>query len=104
MIFYFQTWQWSIGTASLFFGWINLALYLQKFPTIGIYIMMFKDILNTFLEFVIVYVLFVIAFALAFYNEIRSIVSLIGILLLIDWSDSPVLILGPVSLCISDII
>lgn len=69
------TWQWSIGTASLFFGWINLALYLQKFPTIGIYIMMFKDILNTFLEFVIVYVLFVIAFALAFYNEIRSIAA-----------------------------
>lgn len=69
---YRYEWQWSIGTASMFFGWINLAFYIQKFPTVGIYIMMFKDILSTFLEFFIVYVLFIIAFALGFYSEMRN--------------------------------
>ena len=39
--------------------------------------MMFKDILSTFLEFFIVYVLFIIAFALGFYTEMRNAVSII---------------------------
>ena len=41
--------------------------------------MMFKDILSTFLEFFIVYVLFIIAFALGFYTEMRNAVSIIGL-------------------------
>ena len=42
-------------------------LFIQKFPRFGIYVVMFKDILHTFVQFFMVFALFIVAFALAFY-------------------------------------
>ncbi|XP_048765661.1 transient receptor potential cation channel subfamily A member 1 homolog isoform X2 [Ostrea edulis] len=66
------TWQWSVGAVAIFLCWINLVLFLQKFPRFGIYVVMFKDILNTFLQFAIVFFLFVVAFGLGFYTVLQN--------------------------------
>ncbi|XP_022100689.1 transient receptor potential cation channel subfamily A member 1 homolog [Acanthaster planci] len=34
-------WQWQIGAVAVFLAWINLILFLRKFPQFGIYIVMF---------------------------------------------------------------
>ena len=65
-------WQWSLGAVAIFLAWIELVLFFQKFPALGIYVVMFKDILNTFIQFFIVFVLFIIAFALGFYTLLQN--------------------------------
>lgn len=69
--FRFQ-WQWSLGAVAIFLSWINLVLFLQKFPRFGIYVVMFKDILNTFLQFAVVFFLFIVAFGLGFYVLLQN--------------------------------
>ncbi|KAK3103049.1 hypothetical protein FSP39_016076 [Pinctada imbricata] len=65
-------WQWSLGAMSIFLAWIDLVLFLQKFPRFGIYVVMFKDILNTFLSFFLVFVLFIVAFGFGFYALLQN--------------------------------
>ncbi|XP_071818880.1 transient receptor potential cation channel subfamily A member 1 homolog isoform X3 [Apostichopus japonicus] len=60
-------WQWQCGAFGIFFAWLNLILFIQKFPRLGIYVVMFTDILKTFLNFVVVFFLFIVSFAMAFY-------------------------------------
>ncbi|XP_071505517.1 LOW QUALITY PROTEIN: transient receptor potential cation channel subfamily A member 1 homolog [Diadema antillarum] len=60
-------WQWQCGAAAVFLAWINLILFIRKFPQLGIYVVMFTDILRTFANFVVLFILFIVAFALAFY-------------------------------------
>ncbi|XP_071138004.1 transient receptor potential cation channel subfamily A member 1 homolog isoform X4 [Mytilus edulis] len=67
-----EDWQWSLGATSIFLAWIELVLFLQKFPALGIYVVMFKDILNTFIQFFVVFVLFIVAFALGFYTLLQN--------------------------------
>ena len=71
-----QQWQWSLGTVAIFLCWINLVLFLQKFPRFGIYVVMFKDILNTFLQFAFVFFLFIVAFGLGFFTILQNQASL----------------------------
>ena len=47
---------------------MSLVLFIRKFPKLGIYVVMFTSILYTFMKFFIIYVLFIIAFGLAFYT------------------------------------
>lgn len=65
---YREEWQWNVGVVAIFLCWINLVLFIQKFPRFGIYVVMFKDILHTFVQFFMVFALFIVAFALAFYS------------------------------------
>lgn len=48
----------------------------RKFPQLGIYVVMFTDILRTFSKFFVVFFLFIVAFALAFFmlfqNQVRA--------------------------------
>lgn len=60
-------WQWQIGIVAIFFGWITLLIFIQKFPQKGIYVLMFLSILYTYLKAIIIFVLLVIAFSLTFY-------------------------------------
>ena len=71
-----QQWQWSLGAVAIFLCWINLVLFLQKFPRFGIYVVMFKDILNTFLQFAVVFFLFIVAFGLGFFTILQNQASL----------------------------
>ena len=75
-------WQWQIGVISVFLGWIGLISFLQKWPVTGIYVLMFINIIQSFLKITFLALLLVIAFALAFYmlffepDEIVSIVCI----------------------------
>jgi len=46
---------------------LNLLSNVRKFPFLGIYVVMFTDVLQTFLKFSIICALFIIAFAFGFY-------------------------------------
>ncbi|XP_069174847.1 transient receptor potential cation channel subfamily A member 1 homolog isoform X4 [Procambarus clarkii] len=67
-----QDWQWQVGAASIFLAWMNLLLFIRKFPFLGIYVVMFTDIFATFLKFFTVFLLFIVAFALGFYTVLRD--------------------------------
>ena len=60
-------WQWQLGAVAIFLGWIDLIVFIQKFPLTGIYVLMFVNILYTFLRTVMLSFLLVIAFSLTFY-------------------------------------
>ena len=61
------TWQWQIGVVAVFLGWIVLITFLRKWPVTGVYVLMFSNILRSFLKIAFLALLLVIAFALAFY-------------------------------------
>ncbi|CAG0925113.1 unnamed protein product, partial [Notodromas monacha] len=67
-----EPWQWAVGAVSIFLGWINLLLFIKKFPYFGIYVIMFTDIFTTFSKFFLVFVLFVVAFGLGFYTLLQQ--------------------------------
>ncbi len=60
-------WQWQIGTVAVFLAWIDLMLFFDKFPWIGIYVLMFVKVVSTFVKALFVSILLVIAFALTLY-------------------------------------
>ena len=60
-------WQWQIGVAAVFLGWIDLIVFISKFPLTGIYVLMFVKILQTFLRMLILSILLVVGFGLTFY-------------------------------------
>ena len=62
-----RDWQWQIGIVAVFLGWIELMFFLSKLPLIGIYVVMFLEILKTVLKIIIFSFLLLVAFGLAFY-------------------------------------
>ena len=60
-------WQWQVGTLCVIMTWFNLLINIRKFPFLGIYIVMFTDVLVTFLKLSIIIVLFIVAFSLGFH-------------------------------------
>ena len=76
------SWQWETGALAVFLGWIGLICFLQSWPVTGIYILMFRQIIQSFLKIAFLALLLVIAFALAFYmifNEADEMVSILCI-------------------------
>ncbi|XP_063846089.1 transient receptor potential cation channel subfamily A member 1 homolog isoform X2 [Scylla paramamosain] len=67
-----EKWQWQVGTASIFLAWMNLLLFIRKLPFLGIYVVMFTDVFATFLRFLTVFLLFLIAFGLCFFMVLRN--------------------------------
>jgi len=61
------SWFRSLGAFTVWLSWISLVLFLRKFPKLGIYVVMFTDILKTFAQFFTVFALFVTAFGLGFH-------------------------------------
>ncbi|CAJ0602462.1 unnamed protein product [Cylicocyclus nassatus] len=62
-----ENWQWYLASVCAFLSWMNLLLLIRKLPIFGIYVVMFFDILKTFSRFFIIFVLFVVAFSIAFF-------------------------------------
>ena len=69
-------WQWQVGAVSITITWLNLLSNVRKFPFLGIYVVMFSDVMITFLKFSIICALFLIAFSLGFHvllaEQVRS--------------------------------
>ena len=62
-------WQWLSGVLAVFLGWTVLINFLQKWPSIGIYVIVFLKRMQSFLNIAFLVVLQVIAFALLFYMQ-----------------------------------
>ena len=83
-------WQWQFGTVTVFLGWIGLVSFLQKWPVTGVYILMFINIIQSFLKIAFLALLLVIAFALAFYMLFFEPDEMVSILCSPEQSDSSV--------------
>ena len=62
----------TIGALSIFCAWMALVLFIRKFPRLGIYVVMFTSIMYTFTKFFLIFLLFLVAFALAFYTLLKN--------------------------------
>ncbi|XP_066946629.1 transient receptor potential cation channel subfamily A member 1 [Macrobrachium rosenbergii] len=59
--------QFNSAALAVFTAWFSLLFYFQRFDHIGIYIVMFLEILNTLLKVLFVFSVLIVAFGLAFY-------------------------------------
>ncbi|XP_031632673.1 transient receptor potential cation channel subfamily A member 1 isoform X3 [Contarinia nasturtii] len=57
----------SAASLTVFLSWFNLLLFLQRFDQVGIYVVMFLEILQTLIRVLMVFSILIIAFGLAFY-------------------------------------
>jgi hypothetical protein len=60
-------WQWQIGAYAITAAWLILLSNIRKFPFIGIYIVMFTNVLQTFLKLSVIIAMFIVAFSLGFH-------------------------------------
>ncbi|XP_066480502.1 transient receptor potential cation channel subfamily A member 1 [Tiliqua scincoides] len=59
--------QWECGAIAIFLSWMNFLLYLQRFETYGIYVVMFWEILRTLIRIIVVFFFLMLAFGLSFH-------------------------------------
>lgn len=68
------SWQWQLGAMCIFLSWINFIVFLSQQPMVGIYVVMFEDIIKTFLRMLPMSVLLVLAFGQPFFMLLSTIV------------------------------
>ena len=61
------SWQWQLGAICIFLSWINFILFLSEQPAVGIYVVMFQNIMKTFLRIAPMAILLVLAFGQPFF-------------------------------------
>ncbi|KAI5734628.1 hypothetical protein M8J77_008902 [Diaphorina citri] len=64
---YMTDYQISFTSLTVFLSWLTLLLNLQRFDQVGIYVVMFLEILQTLIKVLIVFSILIVAFGLAFY-------------------------------------
>ncbi|XP_053956221.1 transient receptor potential cation channel subfamily A member 1 [Anastrepha ludens] len=62
-----STVHYSAAAVAVFLSWFRLLLFLQRFDQVGIYVVMFLEILQTLIKVLTVFSILIIAFGLAFY-------------------------------------
>lgn len=67
--------HYSAASICIFFSWFNLLLLLQRFDQVGIYVVMFLEILQTLLKVLAVFSILIIAFGLAFFILLSKVES-----------------------------
>ncbi|XP_058975803.1 transient receptor potential cation channel subfamily A member 1 [Musca domestica] len=67
--------HYSAASISVFFSWFRLLLFLQRFDQVGIYVVMFLEILQTLIKVLLVFSILIIAFGLAFYILLSKIID-----------------------------
>ena len=76
--------QWQAGTIAVFLSWIIFLLFLNKWPSLGVYIGMFLKIIWRFLLVSVIFILLLISFAFAFYMAFYE--PNLPVRELIDWN------------------
>ena len=89
------SWQWQLGALCIFLSWINFILFLSEQPVVGIYVVMFQDIIKTFLKIAPMAILLVLAFGQPFFMLLSVVETTVSALvfsyfLLVMFSASPV--------------
>jgi len=64
--------QWQVGVLAVFLGWINMITFIKLVPRLGVYVLMFLNVIYSFLKMFLLGLLLVIAFGLAFYMLFRN--------------------------------
>ncbi|XP_037549697.1 transient receptor potential cation channel subfamily A member 1b [Nematolebias whitei] len=59
--------HWQAGALAVLNSWIGFLLYLQRFEGVGIYVVMFGEIMKTLFRIVMLFLYLMLAFSLAFY-------------------------------------
>ena len=62
-----QCWRWPIGSFIVTCASLNLLTYFRQLPVLGIFIIMFDDVIKTMLKFLTVMIVFIVAFGLGFH-------------------------------------
>ena len=63
---------WQVGIVVILLAWVNLLHFFNKWPLLGKYIAMFQAILVRFLKVLIIAVVLLVAFSLAFYMALHE--------------------------------
>lgn len=66
---------WQMGTFSIFFGYINLILIIEPLKYVGLYVTMFIEVMKTVLKVLCLFVMFTLAFSMAFFILLKEQVS-----------------------------
>ena len=64
--------KWNAGAISVFLTWVNLLLFLTRFPYFGVYVEMFVEVLGTVIRVLVVFGIFIVAFSLSFFSLLRE--------------------------------
>ncbi|XP_055841989.1 transient receptor potential cation channel subfamily A member 1 isoform X1 [Episyrphus balteatus] len=67
--------HYSAASIAVFLSWFRLLLFLQRFDQVGIYVVMFLEILQTLIKVLMVFSILIIAFGLAFYILLSKIMD-----------------------------
>ncbi|XP_034122159.1 transient receptor potential cation channel subfamily A member 1 isoform X2 [Drosophila guanche] len=67
--------HYSAASIAVFLSWFRLLLFLQRFDQVGIYVVMFLEILQTLIKVLMVFSILIIAFGLAFYILLSKIID-----------------------------
>ncbi len=60
-------WKWPLLAVTLTLAWLNLLGDFRHLPSLGIYIIMFFDVLKTFMNISLIFLIFIVAFGLGFH-------------------------------------
>ena len=58
---------WEVGTIAIFLAWVDLIMKMRKLRIVGVYVVMFTTVFNSFTKLSILLCLALIAFATSFY-------------------------------------
>ena len=61
------SWVWQLGALCIFLSWFNFILFLSEQPAVGIYVVMFQDMIKTFMKLSPMAILLVLAFGQPFF-------------------------------------
>ncbi len=67
-------WRWQLGALCVFLSWLNFVFFLRLQPKFGIYVLMFEEIIATFLKVLPLAVLLIMAFGQPFFILLGPIV------------------------------
>ena len=62
-----SVWQWQVGVAAVFLGWIVVVFYMVDLPFVGIYVLILIRICMTFFKFIILALLLIFTFGFTFH-------------------------------------
>ena len=79
------SWRWQVGALCIFLSWLNFTLFLSQQPTVGIYVVMFLEIIKTFLRMGPMTVLLILAFGQPFFMLLSTVETNVSDKVVFSW-------------------